>query len=88
MGVHLGFRKTLLKIGKWRFGIGYSMHGATGFFVLCIYAMLNLMWYSILACLWMTYGVIWLFFVLPIKIIVKICKRKKAPKKVNTVSSR
>lgn len=77
MGMRLGFHKTLLKIGKWRFGIGYSMHGAAGIIMLCVYGMLNMMWYITLGCLWMTYGIVWLFFVLPIKGIIKLCKKNK-----------
>ncbi|MBP3308146.1 MAG: hypothetical protein J6L90_01775 [Clostridia bacterium] len=77
MGLRLGFHKTLVKMGKWRFGIGYSMHGATGIVMLCIYGLMNLMWYMLLGCCWITYGVIWLCFVLPIKGIIKLCKSKK-----------
>ena len=85
MGVHMGFHKTLLKMGKWRFGIGYSMKGTTGLIMLCVYGMMNLMWYMILACFWMMYGIIWLFFVLPIKGIVKLCKNKKTPSNIDSI---
>lgn len=77
MGLRFGFRKTLFKMGKWRFGIGYSMHGAAGIVMLCIYGLMNLMWYMILGCCWLIYGMIWLCFVLPIKGIIKLCKSKK-----------
>ena len=65
------------QVGKWRFGIGYSMHGTTGIVMLCIYGLMNLMWYMILGCCWITYGVIWLCFVLPINGIIKLCKNRK-----------
>ena len=76
MAFRVGFRKTLFKLGKWRFGIGYSTHGATGIIMLCFYGIFNLIWYTMLGCLWMIYGVIWLFFVLPIKGITKLIKNK------------
>ena len=77
MGFRVGFHKTLLKIGKWRFGLGYSTRGTTGFIMLCIYGIMNLMWYMVLGCLWITYGFIWLLFILPAKLIIKIGKNKK-----------
>ena len=76
MALRFGFHKTLLKIGKWRFGIGYSTRGTAGLIMVCIYAVLNLMWYMILGCLWMMYGMIWLFFILPIKGLSKLIKNK------------
>ena len=53
------------------------MHGTTGIVMLCIYGLMNLMWYMILGCCWITYGVIWLCFVLPINGIIKLCKNRK-----------
>ena len=44
--------------------------------MLCVYGMLNLMWYMILGCLWLTYAFIWLFFILPIKGLSKLIKNK------------
>ena len=84
MAFRVGFRKTLFKLGKWRFGIGYSTHGATGIIMLCVFGLFNLMWYIILGCLWLGYyfilGVSWLYyamFALPIKAIYKQIKNKK-----------
>ncbi len=77
MAFRVGFRKTLFKLGKWRFGIGYSTRGATGIIMLCVFGIFNLMWYMILGCLWIIYGVIWLFFILPMKAIFKLIKNKK-----------
>ena len=72
-------------MGKWRFGIGYSTRGATGIIMLCVYGILNLMWYMMLACLWLGYylilGIGWLYyaiFALPIKAISKLIKNKKS----------
>lgn len=69
MAFRVGFHKTLFKLGKWRFGIGYSTRGLTGIIMLCVFGMVNLMWYMILGMLWLTYGVIWLVFILPFKLI-------------------
>lgn len=77
MSFRFGFHKTLFKLGKWRFGIGYRCRGATGIIMLCIYGILNLMWYMVLAGLWLTYGLILLFFVLPIKGLCNLIKNAK-----------
>lgn len=83
MGFKFGFRKTLLKIGKWRFGIGYSTHGIAGMVMLCIYGLLNLMWYTMIAMFWIIYGCCWLMYkgfvlcvMLPIKKLVSLFKNK------------
>ena len=76
MGFYVGAHRTLMKMGKWRFGIGYRAKGATGAILVFLFAILNLMWYMILGCIWLTYGFIWLCFVLPIKGIAKLCKRE------------
>lgn len=73
----VGFHKTLLRLGKWRFGIGYRTRGATGLIMLCFLGLFNLMWYMILGCLWVIYGCIWLIFVLPIKAIKKLQNKEK-----------
>ena len=78
MAFKVGFHKTLFKLGKWRFGIGYGFHGVTGIIMLCIYGMLNLMWYLVLGTLWMMYGFIWLMFILPIKGISKLIKNNQS----------
>ena len=78
MAFGVGFHKTLFKLGKWRFGIGYSTRGATGIIMLSIYGMFNLLWYMMLGCLWLTYGFIWLIFILPIKGISKLIKNNKS----------
>ena len=84
MAFRVGFRKTLFKLGKWRFGIGYSTHGATGIIMLCFFGLFYLMWYMMLGCLWLGYylvlGIGWLYytmFALPIKAIYKRIKNKK-----------
>ena len=76
MSVHVGFHKTLLKLGKWRFGIGYRMNGTTGLIMVCVYGIMNLLWYMLLACFWILYGIVWLFFVLPIKGFIKLYKKR------------
>ena len=90
MAFRVGFRKTLFKLGKWRFGIGYSTHGATGIIMLCVFGLPNLMWYMILGCLWLGYylvlGIGWLYyamFVLPVKAIFRLIKNKKSESNSN-----
>ena len=78
MAFRVGFRKTLFKIGKWRFGIGYSTHGTTGLIMLCVFSLFNLMWYMLLGALWLGYWLYYAMFVLPIKAISKLIKNKKS----------
>ena len=54
MGFYVGAHRTLMKMGKWRFGIGYRAKGATGAILVFLFAILNLMWYMILGCIWLT----------------------------------
>lgn len=66
--------------------VGFRMKGSTGCFFLCLYwcinALIYLMWYSLLATFWLMYGVCYLFFYLPIKGIIKLCKKKQVGKKI------
>ena len=78
MGFRVGFHKTLFKLGKWRFGIGYGLHGTKGLIMLLVFAMLNLMWYMLLLALWIYYGIFWLFILCPIKFIIKLFRKRKA----------
>lgn len=80
MGISVGFGRTLVKMGKWHFGIGFKVRGGAGLIALCIFGIMNLMWYMLVGCCWITYGFIWLIFVLPIKILVNSSKRKKQKK--------
>ena len=73
----MSFHKTLFKLGKWRFGIGYSSKGGKAWIVLFLYSILNLYWWMLIGCLWLCYGMFYLIFYLPIKGIVKLCNRKK-----------
>ncbi len=77
MGFRVGFYRTLLRMGAFRFGVGYSTRGVTGILMLCMFGIFNLMWYMVLGCLWIIYGVIWLVFVLPVKAIKKIRATKE-----------
>lgn len=77
MALRVGFHTTLLKIGKFRFGARYTVKGLPGIFMVCTFAIFNLMWYMIVGSLWLMYGFIWLFFVLPIKGIRSLVKKKK-----------
>ena len=61
-------------------GISYrsgGKGGSGGCIMLCIVWPFKLIWYMMLGCFWLMYGVIWLFFVFPIKGAIKLYKRKK-----------
>ena len=77
MALRTGLHRTLFKLGKWRFGIGYGFHGFSGFCMLIIFGILNLCWYMILGVIWLFYGIFYLFIFLPIKGIFKIINKNK-----------
>ena len=63
-----GFRTTTSIPGT---GISYSSDSkgcTSGCMTLCVIWPLKL-------CFWMIYGMIWLCFILPIKLIIKLCKK-------------
>lgn len=62
------FRKTLFKMGKFRIKAGFRVKGLGAIFVYLIYLMFYMMWYSLLASLWLMYGFLYLL-ALPIKAI-------------------
>ena len=77
MGLVFGFHRTLFRLGGWRFGVGYHAHGSTAIFLLCLFGFLNLLWYMFLGCLWVMYGFVWLFIILPIRGIVRLIRRRR-----------
>lgn len=87
MAFRLGFHKTLVKIGKWRFGIGYSSHGTTGALVLFLFFFLNLFWWMILASLWLLYGMCWLICLPFAKLIKKSQNKQKNHIQSNSINS-
>ena len=78
MALSFGFHTTLLKMGKFRLGVGYKTRGATAAIMACCLAFFYLMWYMLLAFLWICYGFCWLMFILPAKGIAKLIKNKKS----------
>lgn len=56
--------------------MSFRMKKSTGCLFLAIYAFLDLMWFVMLGTLWLLYGMCYLFFYLPIKGIIKLCKQK------------
>lgn len=62
----IGFRQTLLKMGKFHIGVGFRVKGITAIFVYLVYLIFLMMWYSVLASLWLLYGMIYLI-ALPLK---------------------
>lgn len=78
--MYIGFSKRLKALGGLRIGFGKRVHGAGGWILFFLCAILNLYWYMILGCLWLFYGVGYLFY-LPIKAIANVIKRKQIAKK-------
>lgn len=57
------FHRTLFKLGKMRFGIGYtSKRNPLGWFLLFFVAMFQLMWYMFIGTLWLGYGIFILMY--------------------------
>lgn len=77
MGISVGFHKSLFKLGRFRFGIRYRAKGISGLIMLLVYGFMNFCWYAILGSLWLMYGIIWLFFILPIKLVRMLINQKK-----------
>lgn len=75
--MYVSFGRRLRTLGRVRIGAGFRVRGATGLFLLMFVAIFRLMWYIMLGVLWMMYGIIYLCFILPIRGIVRLCKRRK-----------
>ena len=74
----IGFSTRLKKMGGFRLGIGKRVHGWTAILILVFVGMFYLMYWSFLGCLWLMYGICWLCFYLPVKLIVTAVKKRKA----------
>ena len=78
--MYISFGRRLRGFGNMR--VGFRMSTSQGCLFACIYgcinAMIYLFWYMILACFWMVYGIGYVFYYLPIKAIINLCKDKKA----------
>lgn len=74
----VSFGHRLRGLGGMR--VGFRVRGTNGCFYACLFACLNafiyLLWYSLLGTLWLMYGLCYLCFYLPIKGIIKLCKKK------------
>ena len=89
MAFRVGFHKTLFKLGKWRFGIGYGFHGITGTIVFLFCCLLNAIWYLIIMCIWMMYGIVYVLFILPYRLIKKHKEKKNCEnfEEINTLQN-
>lgn len=76
--MYLSFGRRLRGFGRMRIGAGIRMNGWVAAFMIFIYAMLYMCWYMVLGTLWLMYGLGYVFYYLPIKGIVKLCRRNKA----------
>jgi hypothetical protein len=67
--------------------VGFRVSGTNGCFYaglfMCMNALIYLLWYCLLATFWLMYGVCYLFFYLPIKAIVKLCKKNNLENKMS-----
>lgn len=65
--------------------VGFRMKGSTGCLLVGIYGFMNffiyLLWYTLLACFWLVYGVCYLYYLL-FKGIVLLCKKLKQNKQM------
>jgi len=65
----ISFSKRLKRMSGFRIGKRFKLKGWTVAVFFIFIAMFYLMWWSLLAALWMIYGVCWLCFYLPYKLI-------------------
>lgn len=56
------FRKTLLKMGKFKISVGCRMKGVSAIIFLCIRGILYLYLYMFVAMGWIAYGVCWIYY--------------------------
>lgn len=75
--MYVSFGRRLRALGRVRIGAGLRFNGLMGWSLILVVALLRLYWYLMLGMLWMMYGIIYLCFVLPIRGIVRLCKRRK-----------
>lgn len=72
------FHYTLFKMGKFRLDISKKFSG-TALFVVSFFAlMFYLMYWAMLGTLWLIYGILWITFVLPFRIIKRIISSIKS----------
>ena len=74
----VSFGQRLRGLGNMR--IGFRAKGSTGCLLVCFYycinAMLYVTWYTLLATLWLGYGMCYFCFYLPIKWVINMVKKK------------
>ena len=75
--MHVSFGRRLRALGRVRLFAGFRCQGLMGWSLLLVVALVRLYWYLMLGVLWMVYGIIYLCFVLPIRGIVRLCKKRK-----------
>lgn len=72
---YVSWGRKLKGLGNVR--IGHSLRGKSAWYFLIVFGFLQLLWYFMLGSLWLMYGVGYVFFYLPIKGIIKLCKKKQ-----------
>lgn len=80
----ISFGQKLRGLGNVR--VGFRLNSSKGCFYACLFGCMNafiyLFWYLMLGVFWLMYGMCYLFFYLPIKGIVKLCKKEQQKKKI------
>ena len=84
----ISFGQKLRGLGKVR--VGFRLNSSKGCFYACLFGCMNafiyLFWYLMLGVFWLMYGMCYLLFYLPIKGIVKLCKKEQQKKKIAEAS--
>ena len=75
--MYVSFGRRLRTLGRVKIGTGLRFKGPLGWCLLLVVALLRLYWYIMLGVFWMMYGIIYLCFILPIRGIVRLCKKRK-----------
>lgn len=78
----ISFGRRLRGLGRVHFG--FRIKGSAAWITVILYGLLYLCWYVMLGTLWLMYGICYLFFYLPVKCIIKLCKKKKLEKEFET----
>jgi hypothetical protein len=85
--------KMFLSIGQRLRGLshvrfGFRMNGSTAWIMFIVLVIFYMFWYLMLGSLWLVYGVCYLFFYLPIKGIIKLCKNSNQKRKITKAAQK
>lgn len=75
--MYVSFGRRLRALGRVKVGASFRLNGPMGWSLILVVALLRLYWYLMLGVLWMLYGIVYLCFVLPLRGIARLCKKRK-----------